>query len=428
MRFNKEEVSSIAGENLINDKIAGNPDFNWIDVVGIPKRPVELEANLYLTSHSRGEGGWSDPFDRREIVPGVARDKETWYLAIEPGLEIAGAEYLRVESLDHLAEQLYRAAQERSNPFVVGVTGSVGKTTSVAFMEHLLAEDNRKVSRFYSKRLTPASVMCHYINTVQEDTSFIVMEYSAYMDHHVEELSRLLPPNIAFLNNIYDTHVGEGAFNSKKDVFNSKTRIKADKTHSLVNSRVCAELEVPVPSGWGTFDVELPKGMSNPFLPPTLRTAELYTVGRLLANEVGIPEAVFNRAYESFEPTEKRIILCHREGKPVYFHGETSGGSRLWSWFETFDGSVPYLFVEEINFADEDPEGFVKLLEPVFDSPKTFVLDSPANRERLPVSANFLPKIAFIDEFDRFRGYTIYHKALATRVPGFDPQDYLESL
>ncbi len=428
MQFSHEEVLDIAGDNLIESDIKNNPDYEWIDIVGIPQRPVELKDNLYFATHSDGESDWNASFDRRPIAERVSQDKG-WYLALEPGLEIGGQECLRVRSLDRLATQLYEFARERTDPYIVGVTGSVGKTTTVAFLEHLLAVEGRDVSRFYSKRLTPLSVMCHYVNRVDPDTAFVVMEYSAYMEDHVHQLSELLAPNIAFLTNIYDTHINPGMFENKEAILKSKLRIKADTTLGIINTRVCDELNLPIPDGWKGFSVEIPPAnMHNPILPPTLRTAEMYTVGKLLASDIGIFEQTLKTAYETFSAPEKRIISCTRRGKPLYFHGETSGGSRLWSWFETLDGSVPYLFAEAIDFADEDPLGFINLLRPVFESDKTYVLDTPQNRERLPVKAHFLNWDNFVDRLDKASGYTVYHKALATRQAGFDPQGYLNSV
>lgn len=113
----------------------------------------------------------------------------------------------------------------------------------------------------------------------------------------------------------------------------------------------------------------------------------------------------------------------------MFFQGETSGGSRLWSWFETLNGDTPWLLVEEINFADEDPHGFSNLLEKIFSSDKTFVLDTPINREKLPVKAQFVDKEKFGQTLrDKANGYIVFHKALATRQPDFNPEEYLNEV
>ncbi|GIW69902.1 MAG: hypothetical protein KatS3mg101_0649 [Patescibacteria group bacterium] len=425
MGFTKEEITSIAGDEVLESNIKYNPKYQWIDIVAIPQRPEELKSNLYLTTHSLGEGGWSYEFDRRPTAAKVAFDKG-WHLGIEEGTDVGGAEFLKVINLDTFAHKLYEYARNNTDPYIIGVTGSVGKTTTVAFLEHLLKESDTNVVRFYSKRLTPLSVMCHYINRVDQGTQFVVMEYSTYLKDHVAKLSELLPPNIAFLTNIYNTHINPGMFENKKDIFDSKIRIKPAKSVGYINNKVVSELAVPTPEGWNGFDVELPEGIKNTLLPPTLRTAEMFTVGKLLANELNLSMNNLARAYETFEPVENRLLTVSYRGKSIFFHGETSGGGRLWSWFETLDGSSPWFMVESIDFADEDPQGFKDLLEKVFEADKTFVLDTPKNRERLPVKANFVDKEKFSDIMrNRVEGYAVFHKALSTRQKGFDPESYI---
>lgn len=425
MKFDYEGIKDITGHEMVESNIKGNPSYEWIDIVGIPQRPTDLKSSLFLTSYSSGEGGWDDGFDRRPTAAKVAYDKG-WHLGIERGIETGGAEFIKVRNLDVLAQKLYEYARSSTDPYIIGVTGSVGKTTTVAFLEHLLQASDADVVRFYSKRLTPLSVMCHYINRVDQDTPFIVMEYSAYLKDHVAQLSKLLPPNIAFLTNIYDTHINPGMFESRQGIFDSKIQIKPADSIGYINNRVTSELGIVRPNGWDGFEVELPEGLSNVLLPPTLRTAEMFTVGKLLANQLNLSRAILNNAYESFKPAENRIISVNYRGKNVFFHGETSGGSRLWSWFETLDDSIPWFMVESIDFADEDPQGFKRTLEKVFDSDKTFVLDTPTNRERLPVNANIVDEHKFRDIMrHRLEGYAVYHKALATRQQDFNPEAYI---
>lgn len=334
-------------------------------------------------------------------------------------------DYLKVKSLDVLAQRLYEVVRAESDPYIIGVTGSVGKTTTVAFLEHLITSSGIGAKRFFSKRLTPLGVMCHYVNRVDQDTPVVVMEYSAYLHDHVAKLSQLLPPSIAFLINVYDMHINPGSFDNKNDIFRSKIQIKQHGSLGYINSRVLADLHEPMPTGWVGFDVET-SPTRNPLLPPTLRTAELFTVGKIVAQEIGLSNSLLRKAFESFEPQEKRILTCNFAGKNIFFNGEVSVGGRLWSWFETTDGSTPWLFVDEIDFADEDPEGFVDLLKKVFDSEKTIVLDTPVNRERLSVNAHFLDEQKFGDILRKVPdGYVIYHKAFATRKRDFNPEKYL---
>jgi len=281
--------------------------------------------------------------------------------------------------------------------------------------------------RFYSKRLTPLSVQCHFVNRVDDQTSAIVMEYSAYMKDHVKLLANLLPPDLAFLINIYETHINPGMFSDKREIFDSKIGINKN-SKCYLNSEVVQSLKISCPENWSGFNVEKPE-VFNHSLPPTTRTSELYTVGKIVSDNMNIPFSSFLEAFKTFVPKENRILPCLINNEIIYFHGETSGGSRLVSWFETHNDRKPWFFVEELNFADEDPNGFSVLLEKVFSSEKTFVLDIPINRDRLHVKANFIKQEDFLSKLrNEAKGYIVYHKALATRNKTFSAFNYLKNL
>lgn len=430
MTFEKEKIVEVANGLIRLDRIPGNPKYKWIDAVAIPQRPsAEIVGKnvLFFASHSQREGGWDNGYDRRPIAANVQRDKG-WDLVVDQIDQLPLGHYLQVESIGLLTERLYQFVRKETSPYIIGVTGSVGKTTIVSFLEHMLLLSGVEVRRFYSKRLTPLGVMCHYINLVGNATRFVVMEYSAYLPEHVAQLSNLLPPTISFLTNIYDTHVMEGLFKDKKDIFKSKIRIKPVNNVGFVNDRVLYELGEPIPAGWQSFKVEECE-LFNPCLPPTIRTAELFKVGEIVAKQIGVPLETFYNGFKTFVPKERRILHCNFRGKNVFFHGETSGGVRLWSWFETTDDSVPWFLVEEINFADEDPNGFINLLRNVFESDKTFVLDNTNNRQLLAigVKAKFVNRVKFREILnDIASGYIVYHKACATRDPSFLPEKYLK--
>lgn len=425
MIYSKESIVNISEDLILEQSIKGNPNYDWIDIVAIPQRPGNPKRSLFFATHSEGEGGWDSGFDRRSYALQTARDKKSTLAVDDSFTGILDVDYLRVNSLEILANRLYSDARSKTKPFVVGVTGSVGKTTSVAFLEHVLKTNSMDVTRFYSKRLTPLSVVTHYINRVNQDSQFVVMEYSAYLKNHVSKLSSLLPPDISFLLNIYDTHINPGMFANKKEIFDSKVGIKPEEGIGFINNNILSSLNLSTPLGWRGFNLEIPDSNNTNF-PPTIRTFEMYTIGKLLAEQIGVSQEVFLKAFESFVPQENRIISCDYYGKKIFFHGETSGGSRLWSWFETVDNTTPWFLVEEINFADEDPSGFMNLLDKVFSSDKTLVLDTPENRKRLPVDANFVSEDVFRNTLSKKTdGYIVYHKALAVRKEGFDPHAYL---
>lgn len=427
MQFTKLDIITIGAELIIEDHIKGDPTFDWIDIVGIPQRPENIANSLYFATYSDGNDFWYYKFDRREQIKGVSTDKH-WHIVVEENVDVSGVgSYLVVSSLTELASRLFEYAKNECKAKVIGVTGSVGKTTTVALLEHLLYCANYNVVRFWSKRLTPLSLQCHFLNRVNKNTDYIVLEYSTYFKNNIAVLAKLLEPNLAFYINLCNMHINPTTFSNKHEVFMSKLQIKSKKTKAYINSTVLNEVNVVLPKGWKVFEVDLNILCSNPALPKTLRTAEMITVASIVSKELGNSDYTLQLAIDTFTPKERRIPLVKYNEHNVFFDGEVSIGGRLYSWFETTDTTIPNFFVEEISFGDEDPNGFRDLLEKIYISKNTYVLDTPSNRALLSVDATFVDRKTFAQLFLLSLGKNlVYHKAMSTRQADFDPAKHLE--
>lgn len=79
MEFSKEEVTEIADDLLIEDKVISNPSYEWIDVLGITQRPAELSQSLYFATHSDGTDGWHNAYDRDQSkITGPIMGRVIW--------------------------------------------------------------------------------------------------------------------------------------------------------------------------------------------------------------------------------------------------------------------------------------------------------------------------------------------------------------
>lgn len=430
MVFTTSLVRAICKDLITLDTVNEDVQYDWIDVVAIPTRPRSVNRRTLFFGSYADNGGWSLPFDRRPSMLAIAIENG-WHVVTDqfPNHE-SNAQCLYVQSVHDVAQRLYEYVRTLSAPIVIGVTGSVGKTTTIAFLEVMLSGTGAQTVRFYSKRLTPMSVMCHFINSVTEETEFVVMEYSAYHWQHVAELARILPPQIAFISNIYDTHVGKGLFFNRTDILRSKMQIKAPTTQqAYISQGILDQLLIDQAelTDWCVFTVESPHCIPQ-HMPKTLRTAELYSVAKVVAYQLQIPGSAVDKTLERFIPAEARMVPVHIGSERIFFHGETSGGSRLYSWFETYDNSVPTLFIETVDFADEDPSGFANLLSEVLASEKTLILDTTKNRSRITLPARWTTPEHFTAQLRNATGYIVYHKALAIRNPRFDPEHHLRSV
>lgn len=427
MRFKTKKIIDVAHDLIQKNEIKEDVVYQWIDIVGIPQRPKDLESSLFFGSYSDGLDGWHNAFDRRTVLQNVILE-QGWHVVTEDNLSLQGP-HLVVTSLMELTERLYSWSRSNSQPFIIGVTGSVGKTTTVAFLEHLLRTSGYRVTRFWSNRLTPLLIQTHYINRVDVNTDFVVLEYSAYLHDHVEALSSILPPHISFFTNLYAQHIRQDLFKDKMDIFGSKVRIRPSSGIGFINSLVLNDLNIATPSGWNEFSVERDIPSSNPLLPPTYRTAEIYSVGKIISQHLALPAASLEHAFSTFVPQENRIPTYRLAGGSLFFDSEAPHGCRLLSWFETIDGSTPSLFVDSIDFGNDDVKTYLDLLKMIFGSERTYVLDTKQNRDALPVEAQYVDRLRFGEELVRSLNagnYVVYHKTIKGRINGFDPKAYLD--
>ena len=86
MRYSKENLIDIGDKLILEDKNSNNPNYNWIDIVGIPQRPDDLQKSLFFATHSNGEGGWDNGFDRRTYAVQRVREKGG-YLVIDESFQ-----------------------------------------------------------------------------------------------------------------------------------------------------------------------------------------------------------------------------------------------------------------------------------------------------------------------------------------------------
>jgi len=150
-------------------------------------------------------------------------------LLIDAGLWLA-------ESIERrLGEKWVTKARERlkgSGARVVGITGSYGKTTTKAYLGHLLAG-------FKATVLTPASFnnrlgIARAINEqLASGTDVFVAEMGTYGPGEIADLCSLAPPGIAVITSIGPVHLER--FGSEEKIAAAKSEILADAKVAVLN-------------------------------------------------------------------------------------------------------------------------------------------------------------------------------------------------
>lgn len=180
-------------------------------------------AALFNLSDVKGKNDEIRAFttDSREVCPGdvfVALDGENGsgedyvYEAKEKGAYIISS---RDADADFKVDNTYFALLKiaafykqklSSLKTVIGITGSVGKTTAKNVLSKLLSDKYRvhATEKNYNNFLG----LSHTILTAPTDTEIIVAELGMNHMGEIETMSRALRPNIAIITNIGTAHVG----------------------------------------------------------------------------------------------------------------------------------------------------------------------------------------------------------------------------
>ncbi len=90
---------------------------------------------------------------------------------------------------------------------VIGITGSVGKTTTRCWLTELL---NKKFKTFSSiKNYNTIYGLPISLSLIEKETEFGIFEMGSSNKGEISELSTYLRPDIAILTNIYESHIGK---------------------------------------------------------------------------------------------------------------------------------------------------------------------------------------------------------------------------
>lgn len=103
---------------------------------------------------------------------------------------------------------------------VIGITGSVGKTSTKTYLIHLLGGESESVIATSEHRNSPYSVAQDMLSRLSQLTRTYIAEMGAYVPGEIAELADLTQPNIGVVTAITNQHVG--LFGSLEALANTK--------------------------------------------------------------------------------------------------------------------------------------------------------------------------------------------------------------
>jgi UDP-N-acetylmuramyl pentapeptide synthase len=397
-----------------------NIKFDHINIAKNPSREILAETHHLFFAlsdpHPEKDGWYSEPVLRREHFPKITFDKPHWSFVITDEIELstlkADSRIIIVKSIETAAKKLLSYVLSVVKPKVCAVTGSVGKTTCVAFIEQLLSI-KYKTFRVYAKRISPPILCTELINNLERDTEYVVLEMAMYYKNHVEILTRMLEPTIGVILNIKAVHIGVNNILSIEDIFDSKSKI-VEKAQPIVNidDELLAKLKnltnaisfaiydqtakvhiahLDTENNIATIVVNQSVILLKPFLLTKLTLYQiLATISVGLAANLEI-EKIKNKITEIL-PKEKRMVKLKYLDYHILFDGERTLDARLNELSENFYSDstlIVYRFEDGYPLSlDNFPTIFAKFT-------RTHILDKFTNRYQLgslglPTNTRFL--------------------------------------
>lgn|GEM_PF-3159794 len=333
--------------------------FSFLDIAkptGELALSIDYSKPLYFALFEKNDNGWynSDIDKKSKVNLFVENNPNGAILTEDADICLKYSSHFRTIYVDNISESiidLFNFALKFSNPKIISLTGSVGKTTAIALIEDIIATE-KQVLRLYSKRITPLNLYSMVINFLEEYHEYIAFEASLNRFSHVGELASILLPDFASILNIGDAHLGMEDIRTHQDIFNSKVRLFQKNTLPFVNldDNVTRRNLASINRPYITFGIDkandpvysvdfrennvsiLKDGASilscAPFLLTRLSVSQILACSAI-ASHIGIRGENIERAVSSFVPKENRIKAFDYMNKKIIFDGDVTLSSRL---------------------------------------------------------------------------------------------------
>lgn len=325
--------------------------FDWIDALSTATIRCDWKERnilcfLFYLPDPEKDGWYDSVIDKRGYFE-KEHDVSTIVFVVDSSVYsdeavIKNKSVILVDDLFKTAKCLFDFVLEKVRPSVIGVTGSIGKTTAVSMIEDVLSVGS-SVLRVYSKRITPLSLFTAIINNLEYEHSFVVMEYSLYRKWHVEYLASLLRPSVAVVLNVTNMHIGNDGIDTEQDIFDAKVTLTKDVPIKIFSDDLCVFVQdIPcIYFGFsqlsnvsfifenGTISVEGQDFKISPYVLTELGLKHILMCLTVL-HVLQIPfSSEHVSKIQNFKPKEHRLLCFTKNGKTIIFDGEVTYSSRL---------------------------------------------------------------------------------------------------
>ena len=129
--------------------------------------------------------------------------------------------YILVEDTTKALSLIAKYILDKYRPLVIGITGSMGKTTTRDMLYNALKAKYKvqtNIKNYNNNIGIPLSIF-----KLKKDTQILILELGMNHYNEISYLSKLINPDISIITNIGSSHIGN--FKSKENIFKAKLEI-----------------------------------------------------------------------------------------------------------------------------------------------------------------------------------------------------------
>lgn len=276
-----------------------------ISSVAVHSREVEKNSLFFALSGKRTDGHYYlGEVAARGALGAVV---SSYYRGNSHGLELFYVE----DVLKALQECARRFLAERA-PHIIGVTGTVGKTTTKEFLATLLSER-------YSVAKTPSSCNSQVglpltLLNRDETAEMLVLEMGMSASKELARLAQIAPPHIGVLTRISLAHAA--FFSSLEEIAAAKCELFHSKRMErgffpLEAERFPAVASLTIPKSWFDKEGAFPS-IPSPFSAPHL--SHNFHAACAVASHLGLTEEELKRGAQKLRPFNHRFQQVEKRG------------------------------------------------------------------------------------------------------------------
>ncbi len=148
-----------------------------------------------------------EKIDAHDFIPEIDREKKAAGIIFSRGNAPANLPSIHVKDTNQFLLELALAYRLRINPYVIGITGSNGKTTTKDIMAHLLRSGfGEGYVHSTQKNYNNHFGVPYTILSMPETTRFLVLEMGMNHPGEISLLSRHSAPDVAIITSISEGH------------------------------------------------------------------------------------------------------------------------------------------------------------------------------------------------------------------------------